>query len=290
MSDDHGPSSDPFGSPESESGERGMTFFGATAWALSTYLGLQFLAGIVVTLRHPASVDITTLVGVQTVVTLLVLFAILRFYAPNISVRHFLGLRPTHFAFYPLAGLLGALAHVPVNALLHAIEKYYPTDPESERYMFEQLDVSTPHRIAVGIAIVLVGPLVEEVFFRGALVRPLRKNASAWSVVALTSCLFALAHGEWQKILPIALLGMALGLLRISSGSLVPGAIMHATFNAVTLWAMLTSDPAAQETGEPFPFHVAIAGTLFTLVLLGVAYLVGERSRAALEARSEDEA
>ncbi|MBK9262829.1 MAG: CPBP family intramembrane metalloprotease [Polyangiaceae bacterium] len=223
--DDRGRSSDPFGPRESEPGERGMTFFGATAWAMLATLGLHYLGSVVASIRHPSTVDITTLVGVQTVVTLLLLFGILRFYAPNLSIRHFLGLRRTHVGFYVVAILLGAIVHVPADGLFDAITKHYPTDPELDRLLEEQLAVSTSRRVALGVAIVGIGPFIEEVFYRGALFRPLRKTASAWSVVVVTSVLFGLAHVEWQRVVPIGLLGLALGLLRISSGSLVPSAI-----------------------------------------------------------------
>ena len=88
-----------------------------------------------------------------------------------------------------------------------------------------------------------IGPFLEEVVYRGALFRPLRKTASVWSVLVVTSVLFGLAHVEWQRVVPIALLGMALCLLRISSGSLVPSALMHGTFNGVSFWAMRRTGP-----------------------------------------------
>jgi membrane protease YdiL (CAAX protease family) len=286
--DDREPSSDPFGSPDSERGERGMTYFGATAWTLLAFLGTYVIGGILLSLRRSSSPDITSLVGVQTVVTLLVLFLILQVHAPELSIRHFLGLRRTHFAFYPLAGALGALAHLPANALLSVIEKYYPSDPASEQYMYDQLAVSTPRRIAVCLAIAVVGPFVEEVFYRGAIFRPLRRGSSAWSAIVVTSMLFALVHVEWQRMIPIGLLGMMLALFRASSGSLVPGFIMHATFNGISLWAMLEGGLTPPENPESLPIHVTIAGTLFTFVLLGVAHKLGERTEAAREARAED--
>ena len=290
MSDDERePPSDPFGSPESEPGERGMTHFGATAWALLSTAGFIFMGGLLVTLRRPSDVDLTTLVGVQVVVTLLVLFFILRFYAPDISIRRFLGVRNTHVGFYPMAAALGALVHVPANALLDFITKYFPTNPEIERSIYDDLYAGRSRRIAATIALVLIGPAIEEVFYRGALFRPLRKNYEPWSVILVTSILFALAHQQWQQMIPIALLGAALGLLRSASGSLFPSIVMHGTFNGITLWAMLVRGPAAADAPENIPWHIAIGGTLFTFVLMGLVHLLGERSDAARAARIEDE-
>lgn len=290
--DDRDRWSDPYEPPDfdpnEDQGERGMTYFGATAWTFLASLALTLLLGLVAGLRSDGPPDLTTGVGVQTIVYLLVLFLILQIYAPQQSVRHFLGLRGTHFAFYPLAGALGALAQLPMTALFDFIETYFPVDPTSEKYIYEQLHTGSTRRVAVCMAIVLFGPFVEEMFFRGAIFRPLRKGAGAWSVVIVTGILFGVVHEEWQRIIPISILGIILGILRSSSGSLVPGFVMHAAFNAVTVVDIIRSGPLPPEKHDSIPFHWAVSGSCFTFVLVGIAYLLGQRSAAAREAREED--
>ncbi len=86
----------------------------------------------------------------------------------------------------------------------------------------------------------------EEFFFRGLLfalalrlarerLSPLK--AAMWAL-ALTSLLFALVHAPFYGSmggvsLPVALVaGLALGLLRLWTGSVLPGIMVHAAFNA----------------------------------------------------------
>ena len=290
--DDRDRWSDPYEPPENdpqeEQGERSMSFFAATAWAFLTSLALTLLIGFVASLRGAESLDLTTGVGIQTIVYLLILFLILQIYAPQQSVRHFLGLRGTHFAFFPIAGVLGALAQLPMTALFTFIDKYRPVDPDSEKYIYDQLHSGSARRIAVCIAIVAVGPFVEEMFFRGAIFRPLRRAAGPWSVVLVTGILFGVVHTEWQRMIPIAFLGIILGILRSSSGSLIPGVVMHATFNATTVIDTIQSGPVPPEHQPMIPTSWIIGGSVATFVLVALVILLGERTATAREARQED--
>ncbi|HRI72355.1 MAG TPA: CPBP family intramembrane metalloprotease [Polyangium sp.] len=274
--------------PQEEQGEKSMSYFAATAWTFLASLAFGLLLTLLASFLGSSSIGLIIGVGVQTIVYLLVLVLILQVYAPQQSVRHFLGLRGTHFAFYPIAGLLGAIAQLPMTALFNFIDKYRPTDTESERYILEQLHSGSGRRIAVCMAIVVIGPFVEEMFFRGAIFRPLRKGAGPWSVVLVTGLLFGVVHNEWQRIIPIAFLGIILGILRSSSGSLVPGFVMHAAFNAITIADMIQSGPELPEHQADLPLSWTLGGTVATFVLVAIVYLLGERTETAMTARQED--
>jgi hypothetical protein len=83
---------------------------------------------------------------------------------------------------------------------------------------------------------VTVAPLMEELFFRGflypALARPL---GAAWSVI-ITAAGFALLHspqlgGAWAPLLLLYVVGVVLTLVRVRTGSVVPGFFLHAAYN-----------------------------------------------------------
>lgn len=79
----------------------------------------------------------------------------------------------------------------------------------------------------------IVGPFVEEVFFRGFIHGGLRKYFN-WKVAAAISAgLFSLVHLDWTAILPIFILGYFLAFLYEKSRSIWPGIIVHVITNAL---------------------------------------------------------
>jgi membrane protease YdiL (CAAX protease family) len=85
-------------------------------------------------------------------------------------------------------------------------------------------------------AVVIGAPVAEELMFRGLgyslLVRFGPSVAIAGSAFA-----WALAHGLVQAFPLIFALGVGLGFLRRVTGSIVPGMLLHATFNGIALVA-----------------------------------------------------
>ena len=83
---------------------------------------------------------------------------------------------------------------------------------------------------------VILAPIIEETFFRGALYNSLRGQMGVWSAATLSGSIFALVHPTLPgQFLPIMSLGIVLAILREETGSLVPSMICHALFNGVTL-------------------------------------------------------
>jgi membrane protease YdiL (CAAX protease family) len=91
------------------------------------------------------------------------------------------------------------------------------------------------HAAAFGVNVVvliLLGPFVEEVFFRGLGVRVLAAFDGTLAVV-VTGIVFGLVHGILGALPPLALFGMGLGWVRLRSASVWPGFIAHATYNGL---------------------------------------------------------
>ncbi len=86
---------------------------------------------------------------------------------------------------------------------------------------------------------VILAPLFEELVFRGALLPVLAKSfGPVWGV--LTSALvFGVAHLSVGELPPLFVLGLGLGLLRLSSGRLLPCVLMHSLWNGVTFINLL---------------------------------------------------
>jgi uncharacterized protein len=104
--------------------------------------------------------------------------------------------------------------------------------------------------VLLGVLICAGSPLVEELFFRGLLLRALmgaiRKRSPRLAVpagVVLTGVLFGLAHFEALQLIAPAGFGIVLGALATRTGRLGPGIVAHAAFNAVTFISLAMIRP-----------------------------------------------
>lgn len=80
-----------------------------------------------------------------------------------------------------------------------------------------------------------LGPLAEEVLFRGLVFAWLRGRFGVPAGLAASSLLFGLAHGKPAYILVTGTVGLGLGLLYHRSRSLWPSVLAHGLYNAVAL-------------------------------------------------------
>ncbi|MCC6559442.1 MAG: CPBP family intramembrane metalloprotease [Polyangiaceae bacterium] len=270
-----------------------MTILTAAGWAAIATFGFLWLLMVLVSLRPDGRPDIISTFGCQAVAYLLGLFGVLRLHAPRASIRDLLGVRAAHPAFYPLAALTGAALTPPISALYDLIERRWPSAGAGDEELVKLVtEGPLGARIAVSVVLVALGPAVEEVFFRGALTRPLLRRHGPATVIAVTAALFAVAHIEPQKFLPIAIFGLALGLVRYASGSLLPAIVMHATYNAIPLVAMTTGDGGGAEAADaaPIPRWILAASAALAAALVGSIWLVGARAEGAARARERDRA
>lgn len=280
-SESRGPPSygDPAADPELV---RPMSIGAAFVWASGVIVGFWLLASTM----SSSEPDLIGAFACQAIAMLLGLFLILRVHAPSATIRRFLGVRPAHPAFYPLGLLLGISLHVPADLIYQWVEKRWPSSPQTLPKIFQEAPM--PKQIAMGAILIVLGPLVEEIFFRGALFRPLRKRNSALGVIFATSVCFAVAHAMPQTYLPIALVGISLGLARLFSGSLFPPLLVHCAFNALSLYALATSPAENTAPEEPIPLWLSLSGTALTAAILAVFALLGRRSPSAREAQRMD--
>jgi membrane protease YdiL (CAAX protease family) len=80
--------------------------------------------------------------------------------------------------------------------------------------------------------IVLLGPFVEELFFRGIGVRATTYFGTT-AAILLTGVVFGGVHGVVGALIPLTLFGIGLAWIRVRSASIWPGFIAHATYNGI---------------------------------------------------------
>lgn len=85
------------------------------------------------------------------------------------------------------------------------------------------------------LAVVILAPIAEEVFFRGVVFNAwLRERGRRWAFIG-SSAVFAIIHVSVVALLPIFLLGLALAWIYQRKGNLLAPIAMHATVNGISV-------------------------------------------------------
>jgi hypothetical protein len=88
--------------------------------------------------------------------------------------------------------------------------------------------------LLLSLTAVVLAPLFEETIFRGVLLPVLGRSLGRAGGVLVSALVFAVAHLSIGELPPLLVLGVGLGLLRLSTGRLLPCVVMHALWNGVT--------------------------------------------------------
>ena len=89
------------------------------------------------------------------------------------------------------------------------------------------------------IVVAVLAPIVEEIFFRGLVLRSLERRMSTnWAIVA-SAALFGAAHLEPLQFPALFVFGLVAAILATRTGRLGPGIWAHVAFNAVAVLSLL---------------------------------------------------
>jgi membrane protease YdiL (CAAX protease family) len=176
-------------------------------------------------------------------------FDLLRFSLKEIwlGVRTYLSILP---AFIGLLILLIAAAS--------RFQYEPPPHPLVEVFMKEELFPAWTLGYSLVLACV-VGPVVEEIFFRGFFYPALKKYWGAGWAMALTAALFAGVHENLFSFVPIFFLGLVLCYLYEQRKSLTAAISLHIVHNTAFITYFFLMKNVLLESGGALP----AAGTIF---------------------------
>jgi hypothetical protein len=155
--------------------------------------------------------------------------------------------RPTSPAFYGIAVIVGLLMPMLggyiTQLLAHGQEV-------SQNVVQMGRGASSELRIPLLLIVIGIGPLVEELLFRGVLLSALMQRLRLGVAVAVCVGLFAAVHlpgldFKWYALPDLMLLATALCWLRLKSGSLWPAVVAHGINNLFAMTAVFIA--AAQQ-------------------------------------------
>ena len=206
----------------------------AALWAVLASIGASFLAAlpvIAVSSVVPAAGDELELVAgaLQSLSFVVVAVGLGRLYGP---------VRPAHFGLAELAfwRSLGWAAITVVLFLVLFAALVFAMAPLLSVADLAQSD-DAPALVAAVVAVAVLPPVCEEVFFRGFVFATLRRWKGAWVGAVLSALLFSAAHLDFEAVLFADRLvaGVAFALVYAKTGRLLPSIMAHAANNAVVL-------------------------------------------------------
>lgn len=170
--------------------------------------------------------------------------------------------------FVPIAlTVLGGV--VWITSVTNLLLYYFPAD---ER---EQLAIT--RMLSGGVVSVLfvcvIAPILEEMLFRGIILRGFLQNYSPWRSIFLSSLLFALYHMTISQI-PVAFItGCFLGWLYVKTKSLWPSIMAHFFYNSLVMMIVYAFSSPGEDPAWIAEFDVG-AVVLFAFALSATGILM----------------
>jgi sodium transport system permease protein len=150
-----------------------------------------------------------------------------------------LGLRRAPWWGWPAAAALAVLLFLPALEYTHLIVENVPNLKVTlEEYLRSRGTglPATPGGTAEALrwqalTVAVLGSVCEELAFRGFILSGLRRRFKPLTAVLVSSLLFALSQMNVFQFIPHFVVGAAMGLLVIRTGSVVPAMVCHLVFN-----------------------------------------------------------
>jgi membrane protease YdiL (CAAX protease family) len=115
--------------------------------------------------------------------------------------------------------------------------------------------------VSAALAIAVLAPICEEVFFRGVMFGSLRRWKGVWVAATITAIVFSAAHLEFSPVIfaDRLIAGFVWCLVYARTGRLLPGMMAHAANNAVVIGLLL---------GWDWQIPLLVAGCVATVTVL----------------------
>jgi hypothetical protein len=154
------------------------------------------------------------------------------------------GFNAPHSSRWYAAAVLVGVVMPPLGALLTQLLAHGHDVTQNVQELTQH--ASRNLRLPLAIVAVTIGPMVEELMFRGVLLSALMQRMSVAPSVAICAMLFGLVHlagldFQWYALPNLMLFAAVLCWLRLKAGSLWPPILAHGLYNLFALVALLAA-------------------------------------------------
>ncbi len=185
-----------------------------------------------------------------------------------------------------LTALQGALMMVvlmPAMYFLNMLSQLFERNVVTD--MLTGVDQTSP--LMLFLIVGILGPVVEEVVFRGILLSGYRRTGRILGAILWTGLLFGLYHMNLNQFGYAMLIGIASAFMVESTGSLIPSIIMHCGINSINVLELYGIQYVMELAGTDFQeeyagvqetlnnaYLVRMAGTLAIPAVIGIVIAV----------------
>ncbi len=174
-----------------------------------------------------------------------ILMAFSGIYVLYFSIKSFLPLSKDWFKFnfasnwlvWGFGGYLVAIPAVLVVSLIN--QQIWNGQGGSNPLLF--LALQAQDKVALSIFFItasVAAPFFEELMFRGFLLPSLTRYLPVWGAIIVSGLIFAIAHLSLSEVLPLATLGVILGIVYTRSRNLLAPMLLHSLWNSGTLLSL----------------------------------------------------
>lgn len=166
---------------------------------------------------------------------------------------------------WPLVGGVGGIV------LVSGVSAWLSFLPD---WMEQTFDVLQQGVLGV-LCMVLLGPLLEELLFRGAIMQELLRRYRPWEAILLSGLLFGVTHINPAQVVAGCLMGVVLGWIYWKTRSLLPCVLVHVLNNGLAVWMSVRWPEARQVTDLPGMSTPVVIGMMIVAAgMLGTALYV----------------
>ena len=170
--------------------------------------------------------------------------------------------------------VLAAIALLPPMLVIGEwSQRIAPAPPEYLEAIAKIIPHSATDWLVTIVSIVIIAPLGEELVFRGIVQQAARRASNGLVAALLAGSLFAVWHGQVWNLATLTILGIFLGLVFETTGSVVACIVVHGAYNLCVL--------LLYTHGEQLPALDGVGGAFVATACLGVAWGAYGRLRAA---------
>ncbi len=169
------------------------------------------------------------------------------------SIRSFFPLTEDWFKFklksnWFVWGFGGYLVAIPLVLLVSLInQQIWQGQGGSNPLLFLALQAQDKFALTVFfVTASIAAPVFEETMFRGFLLPSLTRYVSVSSAIVISGFIFAIAHLSLSEVLPLATLGIVLGVVYTRSRNLLAPMLLHCLWNSGTLISLFVLGSGVQ--------------------------------------------
>lgn len=134
-----------------------------------------------------------------------------------------------------------------ISLILAGFQIMFPSVFQQYEELSKSFDLNTITPLVMFFIVGLLGPLAEEMLFRGMIYGKLRRAFSVWPAAVISALLFGLFHANWVQGVYAAIFGIILAYIYEKTQTIWGSCLLHVVFNSVSyfvedLMGLLPSD------------------------------------------------